>query len=462
MNPTRRSVLKAGVGATTFGALAGCLASPDEDDEGENAGYANFFALWDWASEVGGEAFAFENPVEAGSMGHGWSPDGDLAREIAATDLFLYLDTPEFGWAQDVATELERDYEDVAVIDVMQRIEPYLIPFESEPLPEPDYDHEFSPDALVLEDFDIYDLRSNEQLGYWHVEHWHGGVPDVVLGDTVPFGVVIEDEEGHVLPLGEDQEYQLDARIADGEDESVARVESHGDHVEFHGEELGSTAAVIELRRGEELIYDTGDEPSSFDVVEAYDGEGADEFHDPHVWADPGLVERMVETIADELVAIDPDNEPTYRENAAAYTGRLQDVHQQFETLFEEAEHDVAVFAGHDSFGYLERRYDFELRTPTGVSPNAAASFEDVADLIEVIKEHDLDTVLYDPFEAPTPGEDVPQIVETIFENSDVENAEPLTPGEGTTAEWVDNGYGWVEQMTEINIPSLEAALNPR
>ena len=32
---------------------------------------------------------------------------------------------------------------------------------------------------------------------------------------------------------------------------------------------------------------------------------------------------------------------------------------------------------------------------------------------------------------------------------------------EGTIPEWEENGWGWVEQMEEINLPSLEAALNP-
>lgn len=36
-----------------------------------------------------------------------------------------------------------------------------------------------------------------------------------------------------------------------------------------------------------------------------------------------------------------------------------------------------------------------------------------------------------------------------------------LSPVEGTIEEWAENDWGWVEQMEEVNIPSLEAALNP-
>ncbi len=460
MNQTRRAVLKAGGALAATGSLAGCLSNPFDGSGADGTGYANFFALWDWAENVAGEEFSFENPVETGSMGHGWSPDGDITRDIASSELFLYLDTPEFSWAQDVAGELRADYENVRVVDAMQGLEPYLISLDSGALPEPDRDREYPEENLQLLEWDIIDLRSDQQLGYWHNEHWHGGIPDVELDDSVPIGIVLKDNEGYIVPLGEDEEYQLDARIADGEDESVAEVESHGDYVEFHGRELGSTAAIFEIRRGDELIYDTDDEPASFEVVESIDGDGASDFHDPHVWVDPVLAQRVVGTIADELGDLDPDNAETYQANAEAYNERLEGVHEQFETLADEAELDVAIFAAHDSFQYIEDRYGFELHTPTGISPDDSVSPGDIGDMLDIIEENGIDTVLYDPFESANPGEEVPQMVETIFENSDVTDAEPLTPVEGTTAEWADNGWGWIEQMEEINLPSLRAALN--
>ncbi|WIV65941.1 metal ABC transporter solute-binding protein, Zn/Mn family [Natrialbaceae archaeon AArc-T1-2] len=465
MNFTRRSVLKSGAGAVTLGTLAGCLSDPLEGGSGEG-GYAAFFALWDWANQIAGDEMEFENPVDTGEMGHGWEPDGNLAPEIAESEVFLYLDTPEFAWAQDVVADLERDYEgDVEVIDGLEGMGPYLIPFdggEDESLPEPDHDHEFDPDEIARNRFDIYDLRSDEQLGYWHStpddDHWHGGVPDVPVDDSVPVGAVFWDHEERIVPLGPDEPFELDARLVEGAPEDILGIESHGDSAELVGLGTGETEIVFELRHEGEIVYDTDTAPMDVEVVEELDDDGADEFHDPHVWVDPVLAGQVVDTIADGLAKVDPDNADRYAANAEDYKDRLADVDRQFEELTANAERDVAVFVAHDSFQYVERRYDFRLHTPVGVAPDAAESLDDIGDMIEVVEEHDVETILYDPFEAPD-DEELPSAARMLLGNSPATDAEPLSPAEGTTHEWAEQGWGWVEQMEEVNIPALEKAL---
>ncbi len=459
MNTTRRTLLRSGLAAASAGAVSGCLSSRNRLSDGEgHSGYTAFFTIQDWAEQIAGDRFEFTNPVSVGQMGHGWSPDGNIARDIASTSAFLYLDTPEFSWAQDVAAELERDYDDVGTYDLLDGLGPQLIGFDSGALPDFDRGHDYSQESLRLDEFDIYDLRSDDQLGYWHTDHWHGGVPDVPVDSTVPVGLVIKDDQDRVVPLGDGERYQIDARIPDG-DADIVEIEAHRRRVEFTGTETGRTAVIFEVLEDSEVIYDTAAEPAALNVVEEGDT-GASEFHDPHVWIDPVLGQEMVGGIRDALAELDPEHAAAYEENAAAYTDRMDEVHEAFESLSEDADRDIAVLAGHGAFQYLERRYEFELRTPVGISPDAAESFEDIAGLIEIIEEHNIHTVLYDPFEAPDPGVDIPQMVDMIFENTDVENAEPLTPVEGTTSTWQDEEWGWVEQMVEINVPSLRTALD--
>lgn len=461
MDLSRRSLLQSGAGGLALAAVAGCLDDPGAGDgSGDESGYAAFFALWDWAEHVTDDAMAFENPVETGEMGHGWEPPADLQREIAGTNTFIYLDTAEFSWAQDIAADLE-DETDVTVIDGMAGLESELLPVnrETEDDREPASDHEFDVDSLSVTEFEVYDRQTGDEIAYWHGDHWHGNLPDVPVDGSAGVEAVIEDDEGRVLPIGEDEQFQLDATFPELADEDVVEIESHGDHVEFHGREVGTTRIVFELVGDGDVIWDTSEDNISISVVEELDESEAPDFYDPHVWVDPVLAQDIVETIATELGEVDPENADLYDQNATAYNERLAEVDQQFEELTANADRDVAVFAGHDSYQYIEDRYDFELRTPVGISPDEAESAGDISEMIDVVEEHDIDTILYDPFETPNPDEDIPQMVEVLLENTDADDYAPLSPVEATTEEWNEEGYGWIEQMEEINLPSLRQAL---
>ena len=227
----------------------------------------------------------------------------------------------------------------------------------------------------------------------------------------------------------------------------------------FGGTDTTQVDIAFELVADGDVVWETSGEPTAVSVVEEVKETDAPENADPHVWIDPVIAQDIVQTIAEGLAEADADNAETYEENAATYIEDLQAVDEQFHELTETADRNVAVFAGHDSYQYIERRYGFELHTPTGVSPDDVQSSEDISEMIDLVEEHDIDTILYDPFETQDPGEDVPDMVDVLLEETDATESEPLTPLEGNTEEWDDEGYGWVEQMESVNIPSLERAL---
>ncbi|MGM0684439.1 MAG: metal ABC transporter solute-binding protein, Zn/Mn family, partial [Halobacteriota archaeon] len=99
----------------------------------------------------------------------------------------------------------------------------------------------------------------------------------------------------------------------------------------------------------------------------------------------------------------------------------------------------------------LEARYGFRLHSPVGVSPQNEPSQSEIADTIELVNTEGIDTILYDRFESTT-------LAETIVENSDATETTAVSPAGGTTEEWNDAGYGYLEQMTEINVPAFERA----
>ena len=341
MTLTRRALVKSGAGAVAAGTVAGCLDDIDAANADLEAGYAAFFSLWDWAQRVGGDAIDFENPVGVGQAGHGWSPSGDLTRNIADAGVFVYFDTPEFSWAQDIAATLEADYDAVAVIDGLAGLE--------------------------------------DQLFGWD----------------------------HEVDAGRDDH-------GDGEHDAHGN-DSDGGH--------------------------------------SHDGSSVD----PHVWLDPVLAQDIVGTIADGLADADPDNAETYRENADTYTAELDALDRQFEELIDAANRRTAVYAGHDSFTYLQERYGFEIHTPVGVAPQEEPSPNAISETIELVDSEGIETILYNPFEAV--DGDYP-LVNTILAESDATDAMAITHLSGTLEKWQDEGWGYAEQMQEINVPAFRETLD--
>ncbi|MFQ3320913.1 MAG: zinc transport system substrate-binding protein [Natronomonas sp.] len=174
---------------------------------------------------------------------------------------------------------------------------------------------------------------------------------------------------------------------------------------------------------------------------------------DPHYWLDPLRSAESVRTIAEGLSAADPDNADTYDANATAYVERLEALDEQFREELSSRSFDTIVVAGHDSYQYLATRYDFEVHSPVGVSPNAEPGSAEIADTIDLIDNRGIDVVLYDAFASP-------KLAETIVEESTASETMAISPAEGTKQAWVDDGWGYVEQMKELNLPAFKRALN--
>jgi len=482
MSVTRRGLLKASAGGLVVG-LAGCLSEPGDDGEssdgtddqsgvetGEEAetdlsGKAAFFTVWDWTRQVSGGSIEIEDVVSVGQMGHGWEPPGDITLDIVEHDFFVYLDTPEFQWAQNTAEQVAE--EGVPTIDTMEAIDrSALLAWDADPAPTPDTDHDWDPETFEFGDLDVFHRDSANLVAFWHIDHWDGSLPDVQVDDSMAIDAVFYDGSGRVVPLGDDEVFQVDGAVPDDiPGEETVTVESRGEYVEIQGDEPGRTQIAIQLRAGDELVWES-EQGLNVSVVEEDPGDvdGIDDdeidddaFYDPHVWVDPVLAQDQVSHIAEELGELDPDNADVYEENAAEYVDRLEEVDRQFREVVEEADTSVAVFAGHDAFQYIEHRYGFQLHSPQGVTPDAEPSPGDIAETLDLVDEHGIDTILYDPFE--TDDHSPPPLAQRILDETDADRAEPLSPAEGTTADWLEDDWGWIEQMEELNIPSLRAAL---
>ncbi|MGC4192753.1 MAG: metal ABC transporter substrate-binding protein [Thermomicrobiales bacterium] len=120
---------------------------------------------------------------------------------------------------------------------------------------------------------------------------------------------------------------------------------------------------------------------------------------DPHFWLDPLKVVEAIPAIRDHLIGLDPEGEPAYTEQAAAYAREVEVLHEELATAFAAIPDDRRVLVVfHDAFTYFAVRYDFEI---VGVvMPNAEegeVSAREMADLIETIEKYDITIVFAEP-----------------------------------------------------------------
>ncbi|WP_373321785.1 metal ABC transporter substrate-binding protein [Vogesella indigofera] len=115
---------------------------------------------------------------------------------------------------------------------------------------------------------------------------------------------------------------------------------------------------------------------------------------DPHAWHNPQHVLRYVDNIAAGLSRADAAGASYYRERAAAYKARLQELDSWAGKQF--AAVPAArrkVLTSHDAFAYLGQRYAIRFMAPQGVSTDAEASAKSVAQLIRQVKKEQVKAV---------------------------------------------------------------------
>lgn len=81
---------------------------------------------------------------------------------------------------------------------------------------------------------------------------------------------------------------------------------------------------------------------------------------DPHIWLSPKRVKVMVDTIADEMGALDPENKGTYTANAEKYMEELDKLDAQLKTTFAGVKNKGFVVY-HPAFGYLADDYGLSM-----------------------------------------------------------------------------------------------------
>jgi ABC-type Zn uptake system ZnuABC Zn-binding protein ZnuA len=107
----------------------------------------------------------------------------------------------------------------------------------------------------------------------------------------------------------------------------------------------------------------------------------------PHLWMDVAYAKLYAGRIADALVAADPAHEAGYRERAAAYGARLDELDGWVRgQLASVPEADRRVVTMHDAFPYFARAYGLEVVGVAIGAPGQDPSAADITALVDTIR----------------------------------------------------------------------------
>lgn len=117
---------------------------------------------------------------------------------------------------------------------------------------------------------------------------------------------------------------------------------------------------------------------------------------DPHFWLDPLRAKIQVDNIAEGLKKADPSNADTYTQNADLLKTRLDVLNQAYQSgLRNKTKNDIITT--HEGFDYLAKRYGFVAHAAIGISADAQPSTQDMARLVQLIKDLSLHYVFVEP-----------------------------------------------------------------
>lgn len=115
---------------------------------------------------------------------------------------------------------------------------------------------------------------------------------------------------------------------------------------------------------------------------------------DPHVWGDLRHVIHWVRNIQSVLTLRNPGQKKIYRNNAEAYIKKLQALDNELRKAFAQIpQHRRVIITAHDAFSYFGKAYDIRVNAPQGVSTDHEPSAQELAQLIQQIKQENISTI---------------------------------------------------------------------
>ncbi len=174
--------------------------------------------------------------------------------------------------------------------------------------------------------------------------------------------------------------------------------------------------------------------------------------YDPHIWLDPTIAMKMVESISNALCEKDPENATYYKNNAAQYTIQLQKLDDDFKTVVSNGKRNTIVFGGRFAYIYFINHYGLKYETAyDSCSTEAEPSIRKMVAIIDFIKQNNIPCIYHEEFVDP-------KVAKSIAEQT---GATPLlfSTAHNVSKDEFAKGITYIDIMRE-NLKNLEKGLN--
>lgn len=183
--------------------------------------------------------------------------------------------------------------------------------------------------------------------------------------------------------------------------------------------------------------------------AEEHEAHGHDHELDPHVWLDPVLAIKEVETIRDQLSKKYPDDKADFEKNAANYIEELKTLDKEYQVAFKDAKNKTFV-TQHAAFGYLAKQYGLTQEAIAGISPDQEPSPSRLSELEHYVDDHQVKVIYFEENASS-------KVAETLSKETGVK-LEVLNPLESLTNKQIKDGEDYVSVMRE-NLNALKESI---
>lgn len=171
---------------------------------------------------------------------------------------------------------------------------------------------------------------------------------------------------------------------------------------------------------------------------------------DPHFWLDFTNMIKVTDAFSKAIIVKDSNNKEYYTSSTSAYITILNTLDKDFRKGLSRCKLSSIIYTGHSAFGYLERKYRLAFVNAYGAAPNAEASVQDMANLVDQIKKDGAKYVFYEKILGP-------QLAQTLADETGT-NILPLNPGDNITKDEFNNNATF-DSVMRSNLDNIKTGL---